>query len=264
MVFEATQVSKPTRPRPRSKHVPSRRANPHARSSVQALRSQPHKLCAPLRASSSPNPMAPDVASMTSTPSTPALKPSQKPLSGPNVLEVVFGSLLIQPWYPSFYPEELVGRRVERLYVCQWCFKYSKELLGFIGHLVRFFHIPIPSCTDWGRGGTANVPSNNRKHVPSAIHPRPASTSTQKTTTRSTRLTAKSTSSTRRTSRSSPSFSSIPNPSSTMSQLFYTTSSSHITPHRRFRIPVSATMQRRVELAGKGKGRSSASSARRR
>ncbi|CAN9432344.1 unnamed protein product [Alternaria alternata] len=79
--------------------------------------------------------MAPDVASMTSTPSTPALKPSQKPLSGPNVLEVVFGSLLIQPWYPSFYPEELVGRRVERLYVCQWCFKYSRELLGFIGHL---------------------------------------------------------------------------------------------------------------------------------
>ncbi|OAG15160.1 hypothetical protein CC77DRAFT_947391 [Alternaria alternata] len=85
--------------------------------------------------------MAPDVASMTSTPSAPALKPSQKPLSGPNVLEVVFGSLLIQPWYPSFYPEELVGRRVERLYVCQWCFKYSKELLGFIGHLVSF-----PSC----------------------------------------------------------------------------------------------------------------------
>ena len=147
MVFETTQVSKPTRPRPRSKHVPSRRANPHARSSVQALRSQPHKLCAPLRASSSPNPMAPDVASMTSTPSTPALKPSQKPLSGPNVLEVVFGSLLIQPWYPSFYPEELVGRRVERLYVCQWCFKYSKELLGFIGHLVSF---PCSLCAEHG------------------------------------------------------------------------------------------------------------------
>jgi histone acetyltransferase HTATIP len=103
--------------------------------------------------------MAPDVASMTSTPSTPALKPSQKPLSGPNVLEVVFGSLLIQPWYPSFYPEELVGRRVERLYVCQWCFKYSKELLGFIGHLVRFFPYSYSLCADWGRGGQANVPS---------------------------------------------------------------------------------------------------------
>jgi hypothetical protein len=123
-----------------------------------------------------------------------------------------------------------------------------------------FFPIPISLCADWA-WRTADLPSN-RKHVPSATHPRPASTSTQKTTTRSTRLTAKSTSSTRRTSRSSPSFSSIPNPSSTMSQLFYTTSSSHITPHRRFRIPVSATMQRRVELAAKG--RSSASSARRR
>ncbi|KAF1939606.1 histone acetyltransferase MYST2 [Clathrospora elynae] len=81
------------------------------------------------------NPMAPDVASMNSAPTTPALKASQKPPAGPNVLEVVFGSLLIKPWYPSFYPEELVGRRVERLYVCQWCFKYSKELVGFLGHL---------------------------------------------------------------------------------------------------------------------------------
>ncbi|EUC46617.1 hypothetical protein COCMIDRAFT_35729 [Bipolaris oryzae ATCC 44560] len=79
--------------------------------------------------------MAPDVASMTSTHTTPALKNSQKPPTGPNVLEVVLGSLLIKPWYPSFYPEELVGRRVERLYVCQWCFKYSKELVGFLGHL---------------------------------------------------------------------------------------------------------------------------------
>ena len=80
--------------------------------------------------------MAPDVSSMNSAPSTPALKNSKKPPAGPNVLEVVFGSLLIKPWYPSFYPEELVGRRVERLYVCQWCFKYSKELMGFLGHLV--------------------------------------------------------------------------------------------------------------------------------
>jgi hypothetical protein len=53
----------------------------------------------------------------------------------PNVLEVVFGNLLIKPWYPSFYPEELVGRTVERLYVCQWCFKYSRELLAFWGHV---------------------------------------------------------------------------------------------------------------------------------
>jgi histone acetyltransferase HTATIP len=90
--------------------------------------------------------MAPDVASMSSAPSTPALKNSQKPPAGPNVLEVVFGSLLIKPWYPSFYPEELVGRRVERLYVCQWCFKYSEELVGFLGHLVKLIS---PQWEDW-------------------------------------------------------------------------------------------------------------------
>ncbi|KAF1848313.1 histone acetyltransferase MYST2 [Cucurbitaria berberidis CBS 394.84] len=65
----------------------------------------------------------------------PATPTKNMPSVDPNVLEVVFGSLLIKPWYPSFYPEELVGRRVERLYVCQWCFKYSKELMGFLGHL---------------------------------------------------------------------------------------------------------------------------------
>ncbi|KAH7115164.1 acyl-CoA N-acyltransferase [Dendryphion nanum] len=53
----------------------------------------------------------------------------------PNVLEVGFGNLLVKPWYPSFYPEELVGRTIDRLYVCQWCFKYSKELIKFLGHL---------------------------------------------------------------------------------------------------------------------------------
>ncbi|KAF2711499.1 acyl-CoA N-acyltransferase [Pleomassaria siparia CBS 279.74] len=62
-------------------------------------------------------------------------KSTPKPSTDPNVLEVVFGSLLIKPWYPSFYPEELVGRKVERLMVCQWCFKYSTGLMPFLGHL---------------------------------------------------------------------------------------------------------------------------------
>ncbi|ORY04263.1 acyl-CoA N-acyltransferase [Clohesyomyces aquaticus] len=74
---------------------------------------------------------AKDASSKSSSSSATCTKPSIEP----NVLEVVFGSLLIKPWYPSFYPEELVGRRVERLYVCHWCFKYSKELMGFLGHL---------------------------------------------------------------------------------------------------------------------------------
>ncbi|KAF2195402.1 hypothetical protein K469DRAFT_543734 [Zopfia rhizophila CBS 207.26] len=77
-------------------------------------------------------------ASSSSTPnglSKDPAKTPKKPSMEPNVLEVVLGSLLIRPWYPSFYPEELVGRTVERLYVCQWCFKYSKELMGFLGHV---------------------------------------------------------------------------------------------------------------------------------
>ncbi|KAI9658718.1 MAG: hypothetical protein M1821_002278 [Bathelium mastoideum] len=39
----------------------------------------------------------------------------KKPALEPNVLNVVLGKLLIKPWYPSFYPEDLVGRRTERL-----------------------------------------------------------------------------------------------------------------------------------------------------
>lgn len=69
----------------------------------------------------------------------------KKPGMEPNVVNVVLGDLLIKPWYPSFYPEELVGRKTERLYVCQWCFKYSKELMPFLGHVVRLS--PTPTQT---------------------------------------------------------------------------------------------------------------------
>ena len=101
---------------------------------------KPREAATPPPATAATISMAPDVASMSTTPTTPAtLKTSQKPATGPNVLEVVFGSLLVKPWYPSFYPEELVGRRVDRLYVCQWCFKYSKEIDGFLGHIVSVF-----------------------------------------------------------------------------------------------------------------------------
>lgn len=60
----------------------------------------------------------------------------QKGSAEPNVLKCVLGDVLIRPWYPSFYPEELVGRKTEWLYVCKWCFKYSKELMPFLGHIV--------------------------------------------------------------------------------------------------------------------------------
>jgi hypothetical protein len=55
----------------------------------------------------------------------------------PNVLNVVLGNIQIKPWYPSFYPEDLVGRKAERLYVCESCFRYSKELMPYLAHRVR-------------------------------------------------------------------------------------------------------------------------------
>ena len=64
----------------------------------------------------------------------------KKTQTEPNVLNVVLGNLLVKPWYPSFYPEELVGRKTERLYVCQSCFRYSKELMPYLAHVVS------PSC----------------------------------------------------------------------------------------------------------------------
>ena len=113
------------------RHVTARHANPPPIIPPHVLPRAAHSSVLPTAPL-----MAPDVAT-TNGAST--AKPSQKLPTGPNVLEVVLGSLLIKPWYPSFYPEELVGRRVERLYVCQWCFRYSKELAGFLGHLVSLW-----------------------------------------------------------------------------------------------------------------------------
>ena len=56
----------------------------------------------------------------------------------PNVSNVVLGNLHIKPWYPSFYPEDMLGgkKKVDWLYVCQWCFRYTTEVLGICGHCV--------------------------------------------------------------------------------------------------------------------------------
>lgn len=59
-----------------------------------------------------------------------------KTIADRNVQNVVLGDILFKAWYPSVYPEELVGKEVERLYVCHWCFKYSKELMPFLAHAV--------------------------------------------------------------------------------------------------------------------------------
>ena len=78
-----------------------------------------------------------EMANDANTDNAASYTPTKRTLPELNVLNVVLGNLLIKPWYPSFYPKELVGQRTERLYVCQWCFKYSKELVPYVSHLVR-------------------------------------------------------------------------------------------------------------------------------
>ncbi|KAK6430567.1 SAS complex subunit [Oleoguttula sp. CCFEE 5521] len=52
-----------------------------------------------------------------------------------NVENVVLGKLHFVPEYPSFYPDELIGgRKTAWLYVCQWCYSYSHELLKYAAH----------------------------------------------------------------------------------------------------------------------------------
>lgn len=52
-----------------------------------------------------------------------------------NVREVILGDLRVDAWYPSFYPEELTGRTIDRLFVCKWCFKYTTKLIPFHEHV---------------------------------------------------------------------------------------------------------------------------------
>ncbi|KAL8893167.1 MAG: hypothetical protein Q9215_000173 [Flavoplaca cf. flavocitrina] len=61
---------------------------------------------------------------------------STSPLRATNlsIQHVALGDILFKTWYPSYYPEGLVGRGLDRLYVCQWCFKYCPDLVPFLAH----------------------------------------------------------------------------------------------------------------------------------
>lgn len=52
-----------------------------------------------------------------------------------NVKHVVLGDLLFKTWYQSIYPEELVGKNTDRLYVCRWCFRYSCDVHAYADHM---------------------------------------------------------------------------------------------------------------------------------
>ncbi|KAK5168666.1 SAS complex subunit [Saxophila tyrrhenica] len=65
--------------------------------------------------------------------------PSSNPMP-PNIANAVLGNLHMKPWYPSFYPEDMIGgRKTDWLYVCQWCFKYTSEIMKFCGHCAQLY-----------------------------------------------------------------------------------------------------------------------------
>lgn len=86
------------------------------------------------------------------------------PRADRNIDKVALGNLLFRTWYPSYYGKELLGDLsahgrgdeagakshhagkkdkdkehqqpvLERLYVCPSCFKYSKEIVAWFGHI---------------------------------------------------------------------------------------------------------------------------------
>lgn len=52
------------------------------------------------------------------------------------VKEVILGNMAMTPAHGANYPVELVGKDVEKLYVCEFCFKYTDDVAKIVGHSV--------------------------------------------------------------------------------------------------------------------------------
>lgn len=50
------------------------------------------------------------------------------------VKRVVLGEISFQTWYHSIYPEELVSKQTDVLYVCRWCFRYTCDAAAYSKH----------------------------------------------------------------------------------------------------------------------------------
>ncbi|PGH36074.1 hypothetical protein GX50_01086 [[Emmonsia] crescens] len=77
---------------------------------------------------------------------------SSKPGPDRNVKNVVLGNIIFKTWFHSLYPEELVGKDTDRLYVCRWCFRYSCDKDAYLGHIRLCEHRSTPPGTkvyDW-------------------------------------------------------------------------------------------------------------------
>ena len=108
---------------------------------------------------------APPVVTPVPPPKPPTLPQPERlpPRADRNIDKVVLGKLCFRTWYPSYYGKEVLGdvsgnakggskegsqeqgkgtsrkdrdqHMLERLYVCPCCFKYSKELVAWWGHV---------------------------------------------------------------------------------------------------------------------------------
>ncbi|PWY91570.1 MOZ/SAS-like protein [Aspergillus sclerotioniger CBS 115572] len=78
-------------------------------------------------------------------PSDPASR--AEPPTDRNVKHVVLGDLLFPTWYQSIYPEDLVSKDTDRLYVCRWCFRYSCDSHAYAQHTRLCQHRTTPPGT---------------------------------------------------------------------------------------------------------------------
>ncbi|KAK1142177.1 SAS complex subunit [Aspergillus melleus] len=75
------------------------------------------------------------------------LSHAKSPAVTRNVKHVVLGDLLFQTWYQSIYPEDLVSKDTDRLYVCRWCFRYSCDADAYAKHTRTCLHRATPPGT---------------------------------------------------------------------------------------------------------------------
>lgn len=88
-----------------------------------------------------------------------------KPPADRSVKSVVLGDLLFKTWFHSIYPEELVGKDTDRLYVCPWCFRYSCNVDAYTGHMRVCPHRTSPPGTKiYEHGGYAVWELDGEKH----------------------------------------------------------------------------------------------------
>ncbi|KAJ5574162.1 uncharacterized protein N7459_008589 [Penicillium hispanicum] len=82
-----------------------------------------------------------------------------------NVQNVVLGDLRFKPWYQSIYPEDLVAKDVDNLYVCGWCFRYSCDEGAFVAHTRACEHRTTPPGTKvYDHGGYAVWEVDGEEH----------------------------------------------------------------------------------------------------